>query len=67
MQSPLQTAPCIYDASLDIFSFGGVALFVLGGEWPTPTPPTEFDPKTRTVRGRTEVERRQHLLDLDVS
>ena len=51
-----------YDTSLDIFSFGGVTLFIMGGEWPTPIAPIEFDPKTRAVRGFTEVERRQHHL-----
>jgi len=53
----------VYDTSLDIFSFGGVALFVINEEWPTPTAIAEFDPRTRFVRGFTEIERRQHHLD----
>ena len=52
-----------YGTALDIFSFGGITLFVVSGEWPTPTALTEFDPKTRSVRGFTEVERRQQFLD----
>jgi len=48
----------VYDTSLDIFSFGGITLYVVTEQWPTPTAATEFDPDTRQVKGRTEVERR---------
>jgi len=53
----------VYDTSLDVFSFGGIMLFVINQEWPSPTSMTEYDPKTRTVRGITEVQRRQKYLD----
>ena len=52
-----------YDTSLDVFSYGGITLHTVNGEWPTPTLSTEFDPVTRQVRGFSEVERRQEHLD----
>ena len=35
----------VYDSSLDVFSFGGISLFVLTEQWPTPSVTTKFDPK----------------------
>ena len=52
-----------YDTSLDIFSYGGITLHTVNGQWPTPTPSTKFDPETRQVRGFSEVERRQEYLN----
>ena len=52
-----------YDTSLDVFSYGGIMLHTVCGEWPTPTPPTKFDPVTRQVKGFSEVERRQEFVD----
>ena len=52
-----------YDTSLDVFSFGGIILFVINEEWPTPMTAVTFDLKTRHVRGLTEIERRQTYID----
>ncbi|XP_065893295.1 uncharacterized protein [Dysidea avara] len=52
-----------YDTSLDIFSFGGVMLFLINEEWPTPTAAVKYDPKTRRLKAFTEVERRRKYLD----
>ena len=52
-----------YDTSLDVFSYGGITLYTINGEWPKPTAPTKLDPVTRQVRGFTEVECRQEHLD----
>ena len=54
----------VYSTSLDIFSFGGLILHVVNQEWPEPTNPTAFDPKSRQVKGFTEIERRQKYLDM---
>ena len=51
-----------YDSSLDVFSFGGVVLFVMTEQWPTATEPTKLDPKTQRIVGFTEVERRRQYL-----
>lgn len=48
----------VYNSSLDVFSFGGITLFVATEQWPTPSAATEFDPKTRLVTGITETKRR---------
>ena len=53
----------VYDTSLDVFSFGGIILYVITEEWPTPKAPTEFDNVTRSTVGFSEAERRQHYLD----
>ena len=52
-----------YGISLDVFSYGGIMLYTVNGEWPTPTPPTAVDPVTSQIRGFSEVERRQEHLD----
>ena len=51
-----------YDTSLDVFSFGGITLYVITEEWPTSTASTEFNAITRRTTGFNEVERRQHYL-----
>ena len=53
----------VYDTSLDVFSFGGITLYVITEEWPTPKASTEFNAVTRRTTGFNEVERRQHYLD----
>ena len=53
----------IYDTSLDVFSYGGVMLHTASQKWPTPSAVKQYDPKTRKVRGFTEVERRQSYID----
>ena len=52
-----------HDHSFDIFSYGGITLYVLNGEWPKPTEPIRRDPATRKLIALTEVERRQEHLD----
>lgn len=52
----------VYDASLDVFSFGGIVLFVITEQWPEPTLATEVDPSTRLIMGFTEVQRRRKYL-----
>ena len=53
----------IYDASLDVFSYGGVVLHTATQLWPTPSAVKQCDPMTKKVRGFTEVERRQSYID----
>ena len=50
----------IYNTSLDMFSYGGVVLFVANQKWPEPTN-SQFDRKTMIAF--TEVQRRQQYLD----
>ena len=52
-----------YGTSLDVFSYGGIMLYTVNGNWPRPTALADFDPVTRQVRGFSEVERRQEHLD----
>ena len=55
-----------YDTSLDVFSYGGITLFVMTEQWPSPSAATEFDPRTRQVIGLTEAKRRWvYLSQLD--
>ena len=53
----------IYGTSLDVFSFGGIILFMAAQEWPKPTDLTRMDPKTGKPIAFTEVERRQKYLE----
>ena len=53
----------VYGVPLDAFSYGGIMLFVATHQWPTPTIQVEFDPETKKLVARTEVERRQIYLD----
>ena len=55
--------PIQYNCSLDVFSYGGVVLHTATHQWPQPSATKLFDPKTRKVRGFTEVERRQSYID----
>ena len=52
-----------YGLPLDVFSYGGVALCAVVGEWPTPSAAVQFDPMTRKRVALSEVERRQQYLD----
>ena len=52
----------VYDATLDVFSFGGLVLFVITEEWPEPTLATEVNPQTHRVMGYTEIQRRWKYL-----
>ena len=53
----------VYGLSLDIFSFGGVVLYVTTQEWPQPAPWIDFDPNTGGRIVLTELQRRQQYLD----
>jgi len=54
----------VYDTSLDVFSFGGIILFVATQKWPSPTQPTAVDPVTDKLIAFTEAERREKFLDM---
>ena len=53
----------VYGLPLDIFSFGGVILYICTQEWPELPPLIDFDPDTGKRVISTELERRQHYLD----
>ena len=53
----------VYDTSLDVFSFGGIILFVATRIWPSPTQLATMDPITDKLIAHTEVERRKQYLD----
>ena len=53
----------VYGLSLDIFSFGGVVLYVTTQEWPQPASWIDFDPNTGKRMVLTELQRRQQYLD----
>lgn len=52
-----------YGLPVDVFSYGGVALFVINQEWPTPSAVVNFDHTTRKLFASTEVERRQKYMN----
>lgn len=52
----------VYNTSLDVFSYGGVVLFVANQIWPDPTAPNTLDRKTNKLVAFTEVQRRQQYL-----
>ena len=52
-----------YDASIDIFSFGVVAIFTIGEVFPCdPLAPNYFDENSGVVVARTELQRRSHYM-----
>ena len=53
----------VYGTPIDVFSFGGIALFVFAEEWPTPTALKQRDPNTKKMITLNEAERRQQYLD----
>lgn len=52
-----------YGLPLDIFSFGGVILYITAQQWPYPAPWVSFDSNTKDKIVLTEVQRRQQYLD----
>ena len=55
----------VYGPPLDVFSFGGVILFVTSRQWPNPKPWSQIDPKTKKrIFLSNEVQRRQHYIDM---
>ena len=58
----LATRP-VYGLPLDMFSFGGVILYICTQKWPELGPLIDFDPQTNRRIILTELERRQQYLD----
>jgi len=54
----------VYGPSLDVFSFGGVILYVTSRQWPTPKSWSQIDPKTKKRTFLSEVERHQEYIDM---
>ena len=52
-----------YGTTLDVFSYGGIMLHTVNGEWPTPTDLTKYDTVTRVPKAFTEVQRRREHLN----
>ena len=52
-----------YDSSLDVFSYGGVTLFMGSHKWPTPYAARGHDRVSNKLVALTEVQRRQEYLD----
>ena len=63
MPPEAQEIDSVYGTPIDVFSFGGIALYVFGEEWPTPTPLKQKDLDTKKMITLTEVKRRQQYLD----
>ena len=53
----------VYNASLDIFSYGGVIIYTAIHQWPSPDPWVQFDSNNENKRYLSEVQRRQRYLD----
>lgn len=53
----------MYGTPVDVFSFGGIVLYVLTEEWPTPSNAVIRDPVTKKLVALDEVERRQQYVD----
>ena len=49
--------------AIDVFSFGGIALYVFSEEWPTPNSSDMRDLMTNNLVALTETKRRQQYLD----
>ena len=53
----------VYGIPLDVFSYGGIVLFVATHKWPTPIAQVTRNPVTKQYVVRSEVERRQKYID----
>ena len=54
-----------YNTAVDIFSSGVVSLFTLTQTFPKDLKPSTYhDPRTRRIVGRSEIERREHYIQL---
>ena len=53
----------LYGTPIDVFSFGGIALYVFSEEWPTPSAFKQKDPNSKKMMMLTEAERRKQYLD----
>jgi len=54
----------IYGPSLDVFSYGGVVLYIITEQWPKPTDREQFNSNTDKWEVVSEVTRRQGYLDM---
>lgn len=55
----------VYGISLDVFSFGGIIIFVATQKWPIPTEQVKMDSNTGKLFPLTEIERRKkYLVDM---
>ena len=54
----------VYGPALDVFSFGGVILYMTSQQWPTPKSWSQIDPKTKKRIFLSEVERHQQYIDM---
>ena len=63
MPPEVSVVDSLYGTSIDVFSFGGIALYVFAEEWPTPTALKQRDPDTKKMVTLTEAERRQQYLN----
>ena len=54
----------VYGPPLDVFSFGGVILYMTSRQWPTPKSWSQIDRKTKNRIFLSEVERRQRYIDM---
>ena len=63
MPPELMEVNAIYGAAIDVFSFGGIALYVFSEEWPTPSSPKMLDPVSEELVALSEAERRQKYLN----
>ena len=52
-----------YGTPIDVFSFGGLALYVFSEEWPSPSPLKQKDVNTKKMVALTEIQRRQQYMD----
>ena len=53
----------LYSRKVDVFSFGGVMLFAVTGQWPTPMEKVNFDFRSGNLVLLSEVDRRQRYLE----
>ena len=53
----------LYGTTIDVFSFGGIALYVFSEAWPVPSALKQKDPNSKKMVTLTEAERRQQYLD----
>ena len=62
MPPEAMTVDSVYSTPIDIFSFGGITLYVFSEEWPTPSEPKMIDPGTKKLVALSETKRREQYL-----
>ena len=53
----------VYGTPMDVFSYGGIMLFIATHEWPTPSEQAKMDERSKTLVAYTEVERRRQYFE----